>query len=263
MSWFGGARLLTSRLAGTLVPQNGRLTHYLASASTCGRAGDKLGAMDANTGNVIVNGLISYLGLIILLTFHEFGHAWVALKCGDDTARLQGRVSLNPIVHIDPIGTVVLPLFMIFGPSSVSRFVLGWAKPVPVNPYNLRHPRRDDILVTMAGPAMNLVLAVVLVAVARAGLLVHLEQLADICWRFASLSLLLCFFNLIPIPPLDGSHVLRNLTDMSWDTYARFARYGFIAVILVLQIPQVRWLLWTTVDGTLVLLALCFGFQIQ
>src|ERR1017187_8704434 len=108
----------------------------------------------------IADGLIQYLMLIALLTFLEFGHAWVALKCGDDTAKLQGRVSLNPIVHIDPIGTVLLPLFMIFGPSNVTRFALGWAKPVPVNTDNLRNPNRDDILVTMAGPAMNLVLAV-------------------------------------------------------------------------------------------------------
>ena len=79
--------------------------------------------MDANTGNVIVNGLISYLGLVVLLTFHEFGHAWVAWKCGDDTARLQGRVSLNPVVHIDPIGTVLLPLaddFCVAGRQPVS-----------------------------------------------------------------------------------------------------------------------------------------------
>ncbi len=105
-----------------------RLVHLDASAprtkmvavqgasSTDGCTTGKLTVMDANTSNVIVEGLISYLGLIILLTFHEFGHAWVALKCGDDTARLQGRVSLNPIVHIDPIGTILLPLFMIFGP---------------------------------------------------------------------------------------------------------------------------------------------------
>ena len=214
--------------------------------------------MDANTGDAIVNGLITYLGLVILLTFHEFGHAWVALKCGDDTAKLQGRVSLNPIVHIDPIGTVVLPLFMIFGPSSVTRFALGWAKPVPVNPYNLRHPRRDDILVTMAGPAMNLVLAVALVGLARVGLLVHLEQMANVCWQFASLSLLLCFFNLIPIPPLDGSHVLRHLTGMSGEAYANFARFGFIAVIVVIQIKQVRQALSFAVDGTLLLLAKLF-----
>ena len=215
--------------------------------------------MDANTSNVIVEGLISYLGLIILLTFHEFGHAWVALKCGDDTAKLQGRVSLNPIVHIDPIGTVLLPLLMIFLPTGASRFMIGWAKPVPVNPYNLQNPRVDDILVSMAGPAMNLILAVVLVALARVGLMIHQEPFAGVCVQFASLSLLLCFFNLIPIPPLDGSHVLRNLTGMSWEAYASFARYGFIAVIVVIQIPQVRQGLSFAVNGTLLSLAKLFG----
>jgi Zn-dependent protease len=214
--------------------------------------------MDAHTSNVIVEGLLSYLGLIILLTFHEFGHAWVALKCGDDTARLQGRVSLNPIVHIDPIGTILLPLVMIFLPGA-GRFLIGWAKPVPVNPYNLRNPRLDDILVSMAGPAMNVVLAVGLMALARAGLLVHAEQFTNLCVQMAALSLLLCFFNLIPIPPLDGSHVLRNLTNMSWEAYANFARFGFIAVIIVIQIPLVRQALSFAVGGSLVLLAWIFG----
>jgi Zn-dependent protease len=187
----------------------------------------------------------------------------VALKCGDDTAKLQGRVSLNPLVHIDPIGTILLPLMMIFLPFGVSRFMIGWAKPVPVNPHNLRHPRSDDILVTMAGPAMNLILAVVLVGLVRVGMLVHLEQMASVCLQFASLSLLLCFFNLIPIPPLDGSHVLRNLTDMSWEAYARFARFGFIAVIVVIQIKPVRQALWFAVDGTLRGLAALFGLPLQ
>src|ERR1700690_3305501 len=120
--------------------------------------------------NKIVDGLLFYIGLVVLLTFHEFAHAWTAWKCGDDTARLQGRLSLNPIVHIDPIGTVLLPLFMIFGPSSITRFAIGYAKPVPVNLASLRHPRRDDNLIAMAGPAMNLVLAVVLVGFARVAL---------------------------------------------------------------------------------------------
>jgi Zn-dependent protease len=213
--------------------------------------------MDANW---IIEGLISYLGLIVLLTFHEFGHAWTASKCGDDTARLHGRCSLNPIVHIDPIGTVVLPLLMIFLSPGISRFMIGWAKPVPVNPYNLRNPRLDDILVSMAGPAMNLLLAVGLVALARVGLISHWEQFTGLCVQMAALSLLLCFFNLIPIPPLDGSHVLRNLTGMSYETYYQFARFGFIAVILVLQIQLVRELLWGTTYGTLKLLVLCFGF---
>jgi len=219
--------------------------------------------MDANTSNVIVEGLISYLGLIILLTFHEFGHAWTALKCGDDTARLQGRVSLNPVVHIDPIGTVLLPLLMIFLSPNISRFMIGWAKPVPVNPYNLRNPRLDDILVSLAGPAMNLVLAVALMALGRAGIIANAEQFVGLCVRFASISLLLCFFNLIPIPPLDGSHVLRNLTNMSWEAYANFARFGFIAVIVVIQFPPVRQTLSFAVNGTLLSLAALFGIPLQ
>ncbi len=199
----------------------------------------------------IAGGLIQYLMLVALLTFHEFAHAWTAWKCGDDTARLQGRVSLNPLVHIDPIGTVLLPLLMIFMPTGASRFMIGWAKPVPVNPYNLRNKNFDDILVTMAGPLMNLLLAVLLVAAARAGLFFHSLGVAEYCVQAAAMSLLLCFFNLIPIPPLDGSHILRVATGMTWETYQNLARFGFIAVILVLQIPLVRVLLWNAVHGTL------------
>ena len=208
--------------------------------------------------NQIADGLIQYLMLIALLTFHEFGHAWTAWKCGDDTARLQGRVSLNPIVHIDPIGTVVLPLLMIFMPG-VGRFLIGWAKPVPVNPSNLNQPRRDDILVTMAGPGMNLILAVGLVGLAKVGLIFHSVPLAEYCLQAAGLSLILCFFNLIPVPPLDGSHVLRVAINMSHETYANFARFGFVIIIILLQFPPVRWALSTVTYGTLNLLARIFG----
>src|SRR5947207_4042633 len=160
--------------------------------------------------NMVIDGLIQYLGLIVLLTFHEFGHAWMAWKCGDDTARLQGLVSLNPLVHIDPIGTVVMPLLIIFlsmSGSGLSRFLIGWAKPVPVNPYNLRNPKVDDILVTLAGPWMNLLLAIVLVGAARLGFSANSDGVVEVCLTTARLSLLLCFFNLLPIPPLDGSQV--------------------------------------------------------
>jgi Zn-dependent protease len=108
-----------------------------------------------------------------------------------------------------------------------------------------------------------LILAVALVALARVGLLVQLEQMTDICWRFASISLLLCFFNLIPIPPLDGSHVLRNLIGMSWETYVNFARFGFIAVIVVLNMPYVRPALDNVTDATMVGLAAVFGIPLQ
>jgi Zn-dependent protease len=211
--------------------------------------------------NVIVDGLIMYLGLVVLLTFHEFGHAWMALKCGDDTARLQGRCSVNPLVHIDPIGTVLLPLVMIFLPGA-GQFLVGWAKPVPVNAANLRNPRADDILVSLAGPWMNLLLAVVLLGLARLGMSAGSPMMIEFCVRTAQLSLLLCFFNLIPIPPLDGSHVLRNVIGMSYETYWHFARFGFIAVIIVLQIPFVRYTLGAVTGSALAIIAGWFGLPL-
>jgi Zn-dependent protease len=211
----------------------------------------------------ITDGLISYLLLVALLTFHEFGHAWTAWKCGDDTAHLQGRVSLNPLVHIDLFGTVLLPLFMIFGPSSVTRFVLGYAKPVPFNPANLRNRWRDEMLIAMAGPAMNLILAVVLVSLARVVVMFHSDAAADLFIRAAQLSLLLCFFNLIPIPPLDGSHVMRNLSGMSYETYWRLCQHTYInfaIIIIVINLPFVRAAFSVAVNGTLLLIGKIFGF---
>jgi len=186
----------------------------------------------------LINGLILYLGLIVLLTFHEFGHAWMAMKCGDDTALAQGRVSLNPLVHIDLIGSVAVPLLMIF--LAPGGFFAGWAKPVPVNPANLRNPRLDDIMVTLAGPWMNLLLAIVIMGLARLGYVVHSHGLTEVCLNVAQLSLLLCFFNLLPIPPLDGSQVVRSLIGMSDETYHQIARYGIFILIAVLQVPAVQ-----------------------
>jgi Zn-dependent protease len=216
--------------------------------------------------NQIVDGLLFYIGLVVLLTFHEFAHAWAAWKLGDDTARLQGRLSLNPIVHIDPIGTVLLPLFMIFGPSSITRFALGYAKPVPFNPANLRNRWRDEMLIAMAGPAMNIVLAVVLVGFARVALMFGSNEMTELFFQMAGLSLILCFFNLIPIPPLDGSHVMRNLSGMSYETYWRLCQHrfiNFIVIVLVINIPGVFWLLSYVTEHTLALMAFCFGFPSQ
>jgi len=216
--------------------------------------------------NQLVEGLIQYLMLIGLLTFHEFGHAWTAMKCGDDTAKSLGRVSLNPLVHIDPIGTVLMPMLMLFLPliygssgTAISHFIVGWAKPVPVNPQNLRNRGFDEILVTMAGPGMNLLLAIGLVALAKGGILLHSLAGGMYFLQAAWLSLLLCFFNLIPIPPLDGSKVLRVVTGMSWEAYMTFSQFGIFAVILVIQIPQVRDTLASTTNGTLELLCRIFG----
>jgi Zn-dependent protease len=214
----------------------------------------------------IIDGLLLYLGLIVLLTFHEFGHAWMAWKCGDDTARSQGRVSLNPLVHMDLLGTVVLPLLMIFlsaSGSGLSRFIVGWAKPVPVTLANLRNPRIDDILITLAGPWMNLLLAVIIMALARVGVSVHSDSMVEVCLQIARLSLLLCFLNLLPIPPLDGSRVARVLIGMSYETYFQIARYGFFILIIVLQIPAVRMLLQTLTDQSQAIIAGWFGVSLN
>ena len=221
---------------------------------TCGRMDPKL----------LIDGVILWLGLLVLLTFHEFGHAWMAWRCGDDTAHSQGRVSLNPLVHIDPIGTVVLPLLMIFlslNGSSLSRFLVGWAKPVPVNPYNLRNPRVDDILVTLAGPLMNLLMAIVIIGLARLGFIVHSASMVEVCLSTAYLSLMLCFFNLLPIPPLDGSQVVRSLIGMSFETYHQIARYGFLILILAINMPFVRDTLGAVTQKSFNIIAGWFGFQ--
>ena len=210
---------------------------------------------------VLIDGLIFFIGLIVLLTFHEFGHAWMALKCGDDTAQREGRVSLNPTVHIDPIGTVLIPLLTVFLHPSLSQFLIGWAKPVPVNVNNLRNPKLDDILVTMAGPWMNLLLAVVLVGLARIFQMTEYGGGFDFCINAARLSLVLCFFNLIPIPPLDGSHVVRIISGMSYDKYYEFARYGFILIIIVLQIPYVRFTLMYLTETSLMVMCGWFGVR--
>jgi Zn-dependent protease len=215
--------------------------------------------MDAH----IADGLIFYLGLVILLTFHEFAHAWAVWKLGDPTAKSLGRLSLNPLVHIDPIGTVLLPLFMIFGPAGLTRFAIGWAKPVPFNPANLGSRWRDEMLIAMAGPAMNLILAVALVAFARVAVMFGFNAMTELFLQMAGLSLMLCFFNLIPIPPLDGSHVMRNLSGMSYETYMNLCRYGFIGIIIVINIPFVREVLGTVTYGTLDALMFCFGFPSQ
>jgi len=182
-----------------------------------------------------------WLCLVALLSFHEFGHAWAAHKCGDDTARNMGRMTLNPIVHIDPIGTVLIPLAILLLDPGIAIF--GWAKPVPVNPSNYGNRKRDDIFVSMAGPAMNVILAVGIMAVYRLAIELPIDLGPDAVvhklWLVAYISMILCVFNLIPIPPLDGSHVLRQVVGMSEETYMRIAQYGFIILLLAINLfPQ-------------------------
>lgn len=213
----------------------------------------------------LLEGLRSYLFILVIITLHEFGHAWMASKCGDDTARSLGRVTLNPIAHIDLIGTVVLPLLVVLlsatGAAALAGFIIGWGKPVPVNPRLLRHPVRDDILVAMAGPAMNVVLTVAAMAIVRVAWMAEAPSVIDPFLKLALLSMFLCFFNLLPIPPLDGSHVMKHLVRMSQQTFFNLCRYGFFMVILVMQIPAVRDFLQTATWKSVALLAAFYRIQ--
>src|SRR6266581_442236 len=171
--------------------------------------------------------------------------------------------SMDPKLLVDGLILYLgLPLLMIFlslSGSGLSRFLVGWAKPVPVNLYNLRNRRVDDILVTLAGPWMNLLLAIVIMGLARVGLIANYEGMVQVCLQMAHLSLLLCFFNLLPIPPLDGAQVVRSLIGMTYEAYYQFARYGFIILIIVIQIPIVQHTLRTVTNNSWAIIANWFG----
>jgi Zn-dependent protease len=192
----------------------------------------------------LAEGLAMYLCVVLIVTVHEFGHAWMASRCGDDTARNQGRVTLNPLAHLDMLGTVIIPLLMILltstGQGRLAGFLIGWGKPVPVNPSYFRHRVRGDILTAMAGPFMNVVLMVAALLAARAAVLGNVDAITEAGIRMATLSMYLFFFNLLPVPPLDGSHVMRHAVGMKEETYLNLSRYGFFIVIVLIQLPVVR-----------------------
>jgi Zn-dependent protease len=202
---------------------------------------------------ILTEGLIRFLILLVCLSVHEWAHAWTASKLGDPTARMAGRVTFNPLSHIDPIGTLAIPLFMVFmSASGGGGFgIIGWAKPVPVDSRYFKKPVRDDILVTMAGPFSNLVLCLLAAVIGGFALrMVPEAQVAsafDLVLEFIRINALLAVFNMIPVPPLDGSHLLRHAVRMSAQTYYNFARFGFFILIVLINIPAFRQVLMVAI----------------
>jgi Zn-dependent protease len=174
--------------------------------------------------------IIFFAVLIPSVILHEVSHGWVALMFGDDTAKRAGRLTLNPIAHIDPFGTIILPAILIL----TSHGAFGYAKPVPVNPRQLRDPRNQSVLVSLAGPAVNIVLSVVAALVLRQIGLASDDVAHEIVYTVGWANAILAAFNLIPIPPLDGSAVIERLLPRSmWAGYLRFRQYSFPILLVI------------------------------
>lgn len=202
--------------------------------------------------------VFEFIVLLFALSCHEAAHAWTASRLGDPTARMLGRVTLNPAKHIDPFGTLLLPLITLFAPG-FGGILFGWAKPTPVTSRNFRNYKRDDTLVTLAGPLSNLLLAILSMVVLL--LLAHFVPMGRACvlavsgmgisdelmaaapvvlplvmiFYFAvTLNLVLAVFNLMPFPPLDGSHLVRHLiSGRVASAYDRMGYFGFFLAVLI------------------------------
>jgi Zn-dependent protease len=202
--------------------------------------------------------------LLFSIIIHEIAHGWMALKLGDPTARDMGRLTLNPIPHIDPIGSIIVPLISFVAAGTV---FIAWAKPVPVNPANFRNIRRDDILVSVIGPASNLVVALFCVVmfiitqrvVGPTDLIAAgpgqdvASYLANMFYAGIPLNIFLAVFNLIPVPPLDGSHVVASLLPPNIaDRYRQVGFAGILIIIIMMRFAPVWHAVASTVHFVLV-----------
>jgi Zn-dependent protease len=177
------------------------------------------------------------VAFLFAISFHEAAHAWTAARCGDPTAKMLGRITLNPLRHIDPFGTLLLPLI---GMLSGIGFI-GWARPTPVDPRNFKRPVADDILVSVAGPLSNIILVLIFGTILKVYLMTKgagapsaaAEPLVILLFVSVEINVILAIFNMIPVPPLDGSHVIRHfLRGSALDTYDRIGTYGLMLLFI-------------------------------
>ncbi len=201
--------------------------------------------------------LLSLCIFFFAVIIHEYAHGWVAWKLGDSTARSMGRLTLNPLAHIDPLGTILLPLILIITHSPV---LFGWAKPVPVDFFNLNNPKRGMVWVGIAGPAANILFAIALALLFKIPLLTASHFAVSIITAAIMANLVLAVFNLIPIPPLDGSRIMMGLLPYNLGVeYAKIEPYGFIIIFGLLWIGAINTVIWPVVIFLANLLGINFG----
>ncbi len=206
------------------------------------------------------------LPVLLAITLHEAAHAWVAHRLGDSTAKMLGRLSANPLRHVDLVGTLIVPILVAV--LSHFQFIFGWAKPVPINYNQLRNPRRDMAWVAAAGPLSNLAMALLWASVFKLGLV--LNPNASMIARYLALTgqagilinLILAFLNLIPIPPLDGSRVLSRMLPMQLaEGYAKIEPYGLYIILALLLTNILGWLITPPLMWSLYILDGLFGLS--
>ena len=210
--------------------------------------------MDALLANPTLT-FVWIISLVLAITFHEAAHAFAADRLGDPTPRSQGRLSINPFNHIDLLGTILVPLLLLI--STGGRFAFGWAKPVIFDPYNLKHPRKDAAIISLAGPGVNLAMAVLGSLIAR---FVFPPFYAPVMYPLVIVNVSLALFNLVPVHPLDGAKIVLGLLplDLAAEWQVLMRRYGTL-ILLLLIIPfngvsPLMTLIGPLIDGVLRLL---------